>query len=143
MAHSWTTSVGIVRLQMSEEERNYRESGKTTERRFVICPTCQRPVEVEDNESVVCTACETRFAAGDATTLVEYQTAQQLAHLLQGGPPDRGMSPARRWGLTGGILTSSVLAGAIFGFNGFMVSLVIALGLVAAASARTGGGPIR
>ncbi len=116
-------------------EPPYRE---TVERRAVICPTCQRPVEIDRETTATCAQCDTQFATRDATTLVEYNATRHLVLALeQRAPARRGMTAATRWTLTGGVIAAIVGATALFGFAGFTVAFCAAFGLGAVVSARS------
>ncbi len=113
----------------------YRDS---TERPAVICPTCQRPVEIDRETTATCAHCDTRFSTRDATTLVEYSATRHLVHALEERrPATRGMTAATRWTLTGVVVATIATATALFGFAGFAVAFTAAFGLAAVVSARS------
>jgi uncharacterized protein GlcG (DUF336 family) len=109
-----------------------------------MCPTCQRPVAIDREDMASCGNCDMQFATRDATTLVEYRATRHLAQALEDAPAARrGMSATGRWVVTGGVLSTIAATTAVFGSIGFAVSGTLTLGLLALASARTGGGSLR
>jgi len=88
-----------------------------------MCPTCERPVEIDREETATCSHCDARFATRDATTLVEYTATRHLVKALEDRvPARRGMSPATRWTLTTGVVGAVVASTALFGMPGLVVS---------------------
>jgi len=109
-----------------------------------MCPTCQRPVEIDREDTAVCSDCDTRFATRGATTLDEYIATRHLVQVLEDAPPARpGMSAKGRWVVTGGVLSTVAATTAVFGVIGLAVSGSLALCLLAVASARTRSGWLR
>ena len=132
-------------MSEQEREREYREQGKSVERRFLACPQCTRAVEAEDGVlTVTCSACEHSFSTETAMTVEADNARRMMVRALEPVvPEDRGMSATTRWALTGGVLGSIVLGSAIFGPIGFMVTFGAALGLASLANAKVGGGRYR
>lgn len=102
-----------------------------------MCPTCQRPVEVDREETATCSHCNTRFATRDATTLVEYTAMRHLVKALEDNvPARRGMSPGVRWTVTSGIVAAVGAATIAGGPLGFVLTASLAYLLLAAAANR-------
>ena len=86
-----------------------------------MCPTCERPVEIDREDTAICSHCDARFATRDARTLVEYTATRHLVKALEDRvPARRGMSPATRWTLTTGVVGAVVAATALFGMPGLV-----------------------
>jgi hypothetical protein len=111
-----------------QDERDYREVGKSDERQLVICPTCQRAIGVE-GEQVTCTKCNTVFAVADAKTVVENNATRALVYSLEGISAP-ALSPEQKLIVTGVVVGTATIAAVAFGWIG-LVSVLIFVAILA------------